>query len=139
MYGGSLIPLFPKTKFDFTFLTGVSTQITVIAPAVDLIQFKSLLLLIRIHRSTLTPGQTLLLSLLNTLPSDEDPQEFTDAGTPITTLSIPTAATITPGTLLNATGSTPQAFGKLILTAVQVSTGSPLYVEMSGCLLGRPN
>lgn len=140
MYGGSLIPLFPKSKFDFTFLTGTSTQITVIAPAVDLIQFKSLLLLIRIHRVTLTSGQSLVLSLLNTLPSDEDPQEFTDAGTPITTLTIATGAGApTPGTLLSATGSSPQAFGKLILTAVQVSTGSPLYVEMSGCLLGRPN
>lgn len=132
---GSLIPLFPKTKFDFTFLTGTNTQNTVIVPAIDLVQFKTLILLIRIHRVTLTAGQTLVYTLLNTLPSDEDPQEFTDIGTPIITLSISTA--VSSPTLVNATGSSPQAFGKLVLTASQTSTGSPLYAEMSGCLLGR--
>lgn len=31
---GSLIPLFPKTRFDFTFLTMNATQQTVLAPAI---------------------------------------------------------------------------------------------------------
>lgn len=133
---GSLIPLFPKTRFDFTFLTMNATQQTVLAPAVDLIQFKTLILLIRIHRvTTMTTGQSFVYTLLNTLPSDEDPQEFTDTGTAITTLSIPTASA---PSLLNSTGSSPQAFGKLVLTATQTGANNiPFYAEMSGCLLGR--
>lgn len=131
---GALIPVFSKTRFDFGFLTGTNTQITVVAPAIDLIQFKSLIFLVRVHRINLTAG-SLTFSLLNTLPSEEDPQEFTDSGTAILTLAISGSV----GSLLNATGSTPQAFGKLILTAVQSSTGNPLYAEVSGCLLGRYN
>lgn len=129
---GALIPLFPMTRFDFGFLTGVSTQVTVVEPAIDLIQFSSLFFLVRVHRITLSAG-SLTFSMLNTLPSDEDPQEFTDSGTPILSLAISGSA----GTLLSTTGSRPQAFGKLILTAVQTSTGNPLYAEVSGCLLGR--
>jgi hypothetical protein len=129
---GTLIPLFNKTRFDFGFLTGTTSQLTVIAPAIDLIQFKSLILLIRVHRINLTAG-SLSFTLYNTLPSDEDPQEFTDVVSTILTLSVSGS----PGSLLNATGSSPQAFGKLVLLAVQSSTGNPLYAELSGCLLGR--
>lgn len=128
----TLIPLFSKMRFDFGFLTGVNTQITVMEPAINLIQFSSLLLLVRIHRITLSAG-SLTFSMLNTLPSDEDPQEFTDSATPILTLAISGSA----GTLLSASGSRAQAYGKLILTAGQSSTGNPLYAEVSGCLLGR--
>jgi hypothetical protein len=131
---GALIPVFPKTRYDFGFLTGTNTQITVVAPAIDLIQFKSVVLLVRVHRINLTAG-SLTFSLLNTLPSDEDPQEFTDSGTAI--LSLPISGSV--GSLLNATASSPQAFGKLVLTAVQSSTGNPLYAEVSCCLLGRCN
>jgi hypothetical protein len=129
---GELLPLFSKTRFDFGFLTGVNTQVAVIEPAIDLIQFSSLIFLVRVHRITLSAG-SLTFSMLNTLPSDEDPQEFTDSATPILSLAISGSA----GTLLSATGSRPQAYGKLILTAVQSSTGNPLYAEVSGCLLGR--
>lgn len=131
---GALIPLFPKTRFDFSFLASTTTQTTVIAPAIDLIQFKSLVLLIRIHRVMMTAGQSFVYTLLNTLPSEEDPQEFTDSGSAVITLSI---TTVSSPALLNATGSSPQAFGKLVLAATQVGANDPFYAEMSGCLLGR--
>lgn len=137
----SFIPIFTKTRFEYSYLgtPAPNTEQVVMAPAIDLIQFKFLQLFVRVHRITISTGQSFAFTLYSTLPSDEDPQEFTDtsAGGTIITLSIPTGTTAP--SLLNSTSTTPPAFGKLVFTATQGSTpGTALYAELSACLMGRP-
>lgn len=134
-----LIPVFNKQRFEFSFLGTSGSQQVVLQPAIDVIAYDSLFLLVRIHSITITTGQSFNFKLYNTLPSEEDPQEFTDttAGSgQVLSLDVP-AGTTAPK-LLSASGNSPQAFVKLVFTANQNGTGGTiLYAEMSGCLLGR--
>lgn len=132
----NLIPIFEKRRFDFSFLTGTATHQVTLASALSLIHYKSVFLMIRVHELTISTGQSFLFTLENTLPSDEDPQEFTDTSSFILSVSIPSGTTAPK--LLSGSGTNPLAFGKLVLTAAQGSAGgTPLYAELSACLLGR--
>lgn len=132
----SLIPIINKQRFDYSFLSGTTAQQVTLAGAVDLTSYKTVFLMVRIHRISLSAGQSFVFTLENTLPSEEDPQEFTDTSSPILSVTVP-SVTSAPK-LLSGSGSDPLAFGKVVLTANQgSSSGTPLYAEMSVCLLGR--
>lgn len=132
----SLIPIINKQRFDFSFLTGTASQVVTLAPAIDLILYKTVFLMVRVHQISIASGQSFTFTLQSTLPSEEDPQEFTDTTSSILTVSVP-FGTSAPK-LLSGSGTNPLAFGKLIMTATQGSvSGTPLYAEMSACVLGR--
>ncbi len=132
----NLIPIFEKRRFDFSFLANTATHQVTLASALSLIHYKSVFLMIRVHELTISAGQSFLFTLENTLPSDEDPQEFTDTSSFILSVSIPSGTTAPK--LLSGSGTNPLAFGKLVLTAAQGGVGgTPLYAELSACLLGR--
>lgn len=132
----NLIPLFDKRRFDFSFLTSTGTHQVILASALELVQYKSVFLMIRVHEITISAGQSFLFTLDNTLPSDEDPQEFTDTTASI--LSVSVSSGTTAPKLLSGSGTNPLAFGKLVLTVAQGGTGgTPLYAELSASLLGR--
>ncbi len=132
----SLVPIISKQRFDYTFLSGTTFQQVTLAAALDLVSYKSVFLMVRVHRISLSSGQTFVFTLENTLPSEEDPQEFTDSSSPILSVTVP-SGTSAPK-LLSGNGTDPLAFGKLVLTANQgSSSGTPMYAEMSVCLLGR--
>lgn len=134
-----LIPVFNKQRFEYSFLGNGGSQQMVLQPAIDVIAYDSLFLLIRVHAITIASGQSFNFKLYNTLPSEEDPQEFTDTtATTGEVLSLDVPSGTTAPKLLSASGTSPQAFVKLVFTANQGSTGGTiLYAEMSGCLLGR--
>ena len=80
----------------------------------------------------------LFRSLRSTLPSEEDPQEFTDttAGGDIVPVTI--SSTATAPSLQSATATAIPPFLKFILTVSQGTTsGATLYGEFSAALLMR--
>lgn len=132
----AMVPIFDKKRFDYSFLAGTAFHQVTLAAALELVPYKSVFLMIRVHKLTISAGQSFAFTLENTLPSHEDSQEFLSTSAPILSVSI-TSATSAPA-LLSANGTDPLAFGKLVLTASQGSTGgTPLYAELSACLLGR--
>ncbi|MBK8261130.1 MAG: hypothetical protein IPK80_07290 [Nannocystis sp.] len=72
--------LLAMTRFDFTFLAGAASQTLVIVPGIDVSAYYRAQLLIRLHASSMSSGQSVVLELDHTLPSDEDPAEFIDRG-----------------------------------------------------------
>ncbi len=133
---GILISLFDKQRFEYSYLSSTTSQTITFARALDVTPYMSVTVMARIHRITMSAGQSFTFTLQNTLPSFEDPQEFTDTTTTFLTLSVP-SSTAAPA-LLSNNGVVPQAFLKVILTATQGgTTGATLYAEMSACLLLR--
>lgn len=132
---GLIIPILEKRVFEFGYLGTSGIQDVVIHPAVDVSSYYRVRLLVRIHSITATTGNFKFI-LNNTFPSEQDPQEFTDAtNTFLTTSNITTG---TPNIFYIAASSTdPQAFLKVILRATQGTSGNTLYGEFSAALLVR--
>ena len=131
-----LVSLFEKTRFEYSYLGNNATQTVTLARALNVVPYYECQLLVRWHKGTLTSGQSLIFGLYNTLPSDDDPQEFTDTGTIFTSVTLNSAST--PPALLSARATSPQAYLKHLLTITQGSTGgTALYAEVSACLLLR--
>ncbi len=132
-----LVSLFDKQRFEYSYLTGgTGVQSVTLARALNVVPYYEATLLLRVHKVTLSAGQSMVFTLYNTLPSEEDPQEFTDVTTIFTSLTM-NSGTAAPS-LLSARATSPQAYLKLVLTATQGSvTGTALYGEVSGCLLLR--
>lgn len=136
-----VLPLFNKQRMDYSFLGNTSSQQVTLQSMIDVASYKTIMLLVRVHRLDMSSGQAFSFSLYNTLPSDEDSQDFTDytsAFAPVLTLSIGSGTTA-PALKL-ATASGPGPYLKLVMTATQGSVGgTALYAEMSASLLARLN
>lgn len=132
-----LLPVLNRRRFDFGFLAGTATQTVVLQPAIDVSEFYYIQLWVRVHARDMTAGQTLVFSLYNTLPCDDDQREFTEVGsfTDVTLSSAAPAAT--PGVAYRD-GSAPGPYLKLLLTATQTSVMSTFYAEVSAVLNLRP-
>ena len=131
---GIIIPILDKRVFEFGFLGTAATQDVVIHPAVDTASYYRVRLLVRTHSITATSGN-FKFNVYNTFPSEQDPQEFTDATTLfITGTSITTAS---PNIYSPASSVDPQAFLKIVLRATQGTSGNTLYGEFSAALLLR--
>ena len=72
-----IVPVLSKRRFDFGYLAGATTQSVVLQPALDVGAYYYVQLWVRVHERSMTSGQSLDLSLYNTLPDDLDPREFT--------------------------------------------------------------
>ncbi|MBK8260426.1 MAG: hypothetical protein IPK80_26220 [Nannocystis sp.] len=131
--------LLAMTRFDFTFLAGAASQTLVIVPGIDVSAYYRAQLLIRLHASSMSSGQSVVLELDHTLPSDEDPAEFIDRGaTGSPLLSVTIDSTHTPPLLRSGEVTGLQAALRVRLVATQTSTPQiPFFVEISVVLVLR--
>lgn len=137
---GTLIPLFGKQRFDFTWQGASASQTIIIHPAVNVIPYQSIRLQLRFHGCSggaLVGTQTVILSAYGTGPSDEDPAEFTK-GTALLSVTLNSSSTIP--SLNTAVATDPDGYLKVVLTFTQTGTGgTPFWVELSGDLIARAN
>lgn len=136
--GAHVIKLFDKRAFDYSFLSNGASQIVVVSRALRLVPFYYYWLLMRVHNADIPTGSngTVVLRCWNTLPSAEDPREFTIGGTsPLFVTVNPGAAA---GTLLSASANNQGPLVKVELAFTQGSTaGQRFYAELSAVLYGR--
>lgn len=137
MSGGVVVPVLPKTRFEYSYLAPSASQQVILQPALDVGEYYYFQLIVRIHERSFSGSQTIVLQLFNTLPSEEDSREFTStsAFTPITITGVLPSAV--PG-LLSSSGTDPGGFLKLLLTAnQQAGSSGTLYAELSAVLVLR--
>lgn len=124
-----IVPVLSKRRFDFGYLAGATTQSVVLQPALDVGAYYYVQLWVRVHERSMTSGQSLDLSLYNTLPDDLDPREFT--GDEFFAVSLTSSAPPSAPGLLYRESYSPGLFLKLVLTATQTSSIQPFYAELS--------
>jgi hypothetical protein len=138
MQTAQLIKVFDKTIFDFSFLAAGGTQTIILERALPVIPFYHLWLGVRCHNRDFGGGTgSMVIEAFSTLPSDEDPAEFTSTSAPNLSITVANAASVPSLGLATAEGMGP--FIKLQIRALQ-QTGSATrcYAELSGALYGRP-
>lgn len=130
----SVLQVLERRRFDWTYLTSGQQQV-VIQPAIPVADFYHVQLWIRIHELSFSASQVVGVSLFDTLPSNDDPREFTRTSSTFASTSF----TSSPGApaLLSASGSGPGAYLKLLLTAYQDTAPGIFYVELSMALVLR--
>lgn len=132
-----IVPVLAKTRFEYSHLSASTSQTVVLQPEINTGAFYYYQLIVRVHERSFSSSQTIMLGLYNTLPSDEDPREFTDSSSGgILNITITAASPAVPGIKL-ASGTDPGAFLKLLLTASQPAGGGTLYAELSAVLVLR--
>lgn len=128
-----MVTLFRKQIFDFSFL-GASTQTITIKRALSIIPFYYYWLGVRVHNKSIGTGN-FQLNLPNTLPSSQDPQEFTETAAPALSITI-ASGTAVPSLQIDTTTFL-GPFVKVTLTATQLASGQQLYAELSAVLFSR--
>lgn len=129
-----LIPVLERRRLEYSFLGGGVNQVLTLQPAIGACGYASGILFVRVHERNMTSGQSIALELYYTLPSGDDPREFT-ASSSLTDVTITSASPSSTPALLYREFSSPGAFLKLVLTATQASAPSTLYAEVSAELL----
>jgi hypothetical protein len=133
-----LFDLFSKTIFDFSFLAAGGTQTIILERAFPVIPFYYLWMGIRCHNRDFG-GSTgsMIIEGFNTLPSDEDPAEFTNNSAPSLSATISNTTSVPSLTIASATAMGPLV--KFQLRALQATgTATRCYAELSGAVYGRP-
>jgi len=138
MHGAQLIAAFDKTMFDFSFLAAGETQTIILERALSVIPFYYLWLGVRCHNRDFAGGiGTMIVEGFSTLPSDEDPAEFTNTSAPNVFVTITNATVVPSLSRLSAAGMGPMI--KLQLRATQATpSATRCYAELSGAIYGRP-
>lgn len=138
MDGSRIITVFDKLRLDFTFLAAGGVQTTIIESALPIPSFYYLWLGIRCHNRDFGGGSgSIIIEGFSTLPSAEDPAEFTSSASPTLSVTI-NNATVVPS-LNIGTAKEMGPFLKLQARALQqTGTASKVYAEISGVLHGRP-
>ena len=133
--GVRVYTLIPKRQFDYSFLVGPSsfTNVT-IRRALNVPRMYYYWVALRIHNTDIVGGN-FALQVFETLPSAQDPQEFTLAS-PSMTLSC--LASDTPPTIKTTTAKNFGPYFKVVLVATQGSSTARLYAELSAVLYARP-
>lgn len=131
---GLIIPILDKRVFEYGYLgASPAFQEVVIHPAVDITAYYRVKLLVRVHSISATTGN-FQFRFYNTFPSEQDPQEFTDATAVGSAISITTAS---PNIVVANSTTDAQAFLKIVLRASQGTANNTLYGEFSAALLCR--
>lgn len=112
---GILVPVLQKTRFEYTYLAVSTSQSVILQPAIDTSGWYYYQLIVRIHERSFSGSQTIQLQLASTLPSEEDPREFSAAAS--STITVTSAAPAAAPGILSVSGTDPGAFLKLTLTA----------------------
>jgi hypothetical protein len=137
MRDAQLITLFDKTVFEYSYLAAGGNQVVILERALPTIPFYWLWMGIRVHAIDVGGGTgTFTFDALNTLPSDEDPADFTIASPLV--MSIGLNSTTTAPSLLIATASAAGPMLRLRLTVRQATAAAgKMYAEVSGVIYGR--
>ena len=133
MDNGIIVPVLRKTRFEYSFLAAGTSQSIQIQPALDTGSYYYYQLIVRVHELMFSGSQTIQLVLANTLPSEEDPREFSGGAASSVTI---TGAASVPG-IVSVSGTDPGAFMKLTLIANQPAAPGTLYAELSAVLVLR--
>lgn len=133
---GRVITLFRKRAFDFSFVqVSPASQTITIRKALKLPAFYHYWVGLRIHNVDIgNASSSIVLNLFNTLPSAQDPQEFSATAASI---SLTVNQTDTAPKLEIATSSNLGPYLKVQLTATGGSGVARLYAELSAVLLAR--
>jgi hypothetical protein len=134
MQGAQLITLFDKMVLDYSYLGASGSQTVILERALPVIPFYHLWWGIRVHALDV-PNGSFLFEAANTLPSDEDPAEFTT--TPGTVMSITINAASGAPTLQVATATAAGPFLRIRVKASQSGSVAHVYGEFSAALYGR--
>ncbi len=132
---GVIVPVMKKTRFEYSYLGGNTSQSVIIEPEISFSSFYYYQLIVRVHERSFAGSQTITLGLYDTLPSDEDLREFS-AATTTSFVTITGAVPSVPG-ILSVSGTDPGAYKKLLLTASQPIVAGTLYAELSAVLVLR--
>lgn len=133
-----IVPVLSKSRIDFSFLGASASETVQLVRSINVAPFYRVQLIVRIHSLTLdpsTPG-SFAFDLVNTLPSDDDPREFSASGTPFISIPVNSSSPAAP-VIVSGTATDPGAYLKLSLTATQGGAGVNFYGEFSAVLLGR--
>lgn len=133
---GRIITLFRKQQFDFSFMTGSPAQIVTIKRSLKIPPFYYYWLGVRVHNKDIASG-TFNVDLYQTLPSSQDPQEFTvgfapPTFTPAMTVAI-NSATTAPSLVTPVTSSNLGPYLRVCLRATTAAAGR-FYAELSAVL-----
>lgn len=123
-----------KQVFDFSFLAPSSSTTITLRRGLWLGNFYYLWYGVRIHNKTIDSG-SFVLDAFQTLPSREDPAEFTQSSS---IFRVTVTASDTPPKLEAITEeATFGPYVKFLLNANQGAAGGSLYAELSAVLLAR--
>jgi len=136
--GVRVFNLFSKRQFDFTYLAAGSSTAVTVRRALKVPRFYYYWVGMRIHNRDIQSG-TFTLRLFQSLPSAQDPQEFS-AVSPSMSVTCSSVAGDAPPALKVITGNDLGPYFKVQLNAAQGSgTGSiRFYAELSAVLYARP-
>jgi hypothetical protein len=139
MHGAQLITLFDKTVFDYSFLAVGATQTMILERAFPVIPFYYVWLGIRCHNRDFGGSTgTMVIEGFSTLPSEEDPAEFTNTVAPNLTVTIGNSTAVPSLNLVKASDMGPMI--KFQLRALQATgTATRCFAELSGVVYGRPS
>ncbi|MBK6923452.1 MAG: hypothetical protein IPH07_39055 [Deltaproteobacteria bacterium] len=130
------ITLFDKTIFGFSFLAASGSQTIILERALPVIPFYYLWLGVRCHNRDFGGSSgSMIVEGYTTLPSDEDPAEFTNTAAP--NLSVTSNNATAVPSLALATNSAMGPFIKFQLRALQPTGATRCYAELSAVLYGR--
>lgn len=129
-----VVPVLDLMSFDFSTLPGTASCSVTLRPAVRVADFYRVRLLVRVHAATMNSGQTFRFTLYNTYPSPVDPsKEFVDS-TGFMTVDVTNS---TVPRLVTGTGTDPDTYLKVVLTAIQGSAPPTMRATLSASLLLR--
>ncbi len=131
--GVRVFNLFSKRVFDYSFLPASTTTIT-IRRALKVPQFYYYWMGLRIHNRDIVNG-TYSLQVFQTLPSRQDPQEFSAAAASMT---LTCAAADAPPALKTTTLNNLGPYFKVVMSITQGTASARFYAEMSAVLYARP-
>jgi hypothetical protein len=136
---GVILRILNKQRFEYSYLAPGATQDIILQPAINVGMFYRAQMIVRVHeRSFLGAGQLMRLFAFNTVPSCEDPREFTDETSPFLQVDVTSLAPIGVPGIVSATASDPGASLKVVLRASQgTASSSTLYAELSAVLVLR--
>lgn len=135
-----IIPVLERRRFEYTYLGAAGQQLVTICPAIEVADFYHVQLWVRIHARSFSSDQIIGLSLFNTLPSDDEPREFTALSSAFASLSFSGSSPSSVPGLVSVSATGPGPFLKLVLSAFQAtSVAGTFYTELSAVLLVRPS
>ena len=137
MQDGIIVPVFEKTRLEYSYLASGISETVRLARDINVSPFFRVQLIIRVHSLSISAGtQAFTFTLTNTLPSEVDPREFSEAGAFLSVAFVGTGSYAVP-LIVSGSATDPGAFLKLAVTATQSTTGTTLYGEFSGALVLR--
>lgn len=135
---GRIITLFRKTALDYTWMPASSTQVVTVRRQLKVPPFYYYWLGVRVHSKDISGLGTFNVELYQTLPSSQDPQEFTVGFAPPTYTPAMAVAISSSGTApFLATPVTSNNLGpyfKVIIRPTSGSTTGRFYAELSAVL-----